>query len=88
MILCILYPNIKIKSFQRVSFLCYVNDMQISIDQDCQFNSVIQTHRSPSFFDKVNLSIVTVVDYGLKFSINSSKYEITNINFFLIADSM
>ena len=40
---------------------------------------------SDSFFDKVNLSIVTVVDYGFKFSINSNIYEIT-YNFFLIAD--
>ena len=46
--------------------------------------SVIQTYRAPSFFNKVNLSIVTIVNYGFKFSINSSKYEITNINFFLI----
>ena len=38
---------------------------------------------SDSFFDKVNLSIITVVDYGFKFSINSNKYEITYINFFL-----
>ena len=30
----------------------------------------------------------TVVDYGFKFSINSGKYEITNINFFLIANSV
>ena len=44
---------------------------------------MIQTHRAQSFFDKVNLSTVTVVDYGFKFSINSNKYEITYINFFL-----